>query len=442
MNYPCEFIEVIPYNPLISKCVIKVLYVSDEPNRNGTIITKNTAMKIAQSLPGSPIAGYYNEQTEDFEEHNRVLEIKNGEFKITKTTRPYGFVDLGAKVWFQKYLDDDSIEREYLLTEGWLWTGQYPEVARIIEKGNNQSMELDSKFVQGTWTKDYNNKQSFFIINEAIISELCILGEDYEPCFEGASITQFSLSFEEEFKTQLFSMMNEFKQIIEEGGTIPLDTTNEVQEVISEDGIVTEVEAEVEITEYAEKKNEEKEGKSEQDNANNSQDSTEEEKCSECGKPVDECECKKEEDKKKETYSLEEIPEYVELATAYSALVAENEGLKANIDSLNEQISSLTEFKKTVERKDKEEMISSFTMLSDEDKLDVVTNIDTYSLSDIEAKLSIICVRKRVSFSAEEDAPKTAESVTTYSLNAEPQVDDMVPDWVKAVRATVKNMNI
>ena len=32
----------------------------------------------------------------------------------------------------QIFLDDDAIEREYLVTEGYLWTGQYPECQRII----------------------------------------------------------------------------------------------------------------------------------------------------------------------------------------------------------------------------------------------------------------------------------------------------------------------
>ena len=37
--------------------------------------------------------------------------------------------------------------------------------------------------------------------------------------------------------------------------------------------------------------------------------------------------------------------------------------------------------------KEKESMINSFYMLSDEDKKDVVENIDKYSIDDIEAKL-------------------------------------------------------
>ena len=40
------------------------------------------------------------------------------------------------------------------MTEGWLWTGQYPECKRIINKGNNQSMELDENILDANWTKD------------------------------------------------------------------------------------------------------------------------------------------------------------------------------------------------------------------------------------------------------------------------------------------------
>ena len=100
LETPCEFINITPINPLISKCQIKVCYVGDEPNRNRSIISKETAREMANSLPGSHIVGFYNESNGDFEEHNRIIDISNGKFEIKDTTRPYGFVDLGAKVWF------------------------------------------------------------------------------------------------------------------------------------------------------------------------------------------------------------------------------------------------------------------------------------------------------------------------------------------------------
>jgi len=38
-----------------------------------------------------------------------------------------------------------------------LWTGQYPEAKRVIERGNNQSMEFDENHFNGDWTKPDNN---------------------------------------------------------------------------------------------------------------------------------------------------------------------------------------------------------------------------------------------------------------------------------------------
>lgn len=565
METPCEFINVTPLNPLISKCQIKVCYVSDEPNRNKSIITKDVARDMANSLPGSPIVGYFNEAKGDFEEHNRVIDISNGKFTIKDKTRPYGFVDLGAKVWFQKFLDDGQVEREYLMTEGYIWTGQYPEAQRIIDEGNNQSMELDEDLIDAFWTKDSKGKPQFFIINEAIISKLCVLGEDCEPCFEGANITspQITFSFEDGFKEQLFSMMNEIKKVLNEGGAPTVFTRYAVEigdslwssiysylehtyprandegyvydSIYRIEGIYEEgsqkfailqnrsnskyfrmnfslddntgfaASAElVEVTktyvpaaqpqfaledveafelEYAKKKKaakdeededdeskkpgeedkedpedkksgeEDEEDDSDDDDADDDDDKKkkkkktkfaksddkddDEDKCPKCGKPKSECECEDEEDDddekgKKSKYNLDEIQEYVELSQKYSALETDYNNLKSEMEKL-------VEFKKSIEKKDKEAMIASFYMLSDEEKKDVVDNIDTYSLDEIEAKLSIICVRNKVNFNLDEDNTETTKP-TTFSLDGS-LGDDNVPAWVKSLRNVAKSMN-
>ena len=560
LETPCEFINVTPLNPLISKCQIKVCWVGDEPNRNKSIITKDVARDMANTLPGSPIVGYFNEAKGDFEEHNRVIDISNGKFAIKDTTRPYGFVDLGAKVWFQKFLDDGETEREYLMTEGYLWTGQYPEAQRIIDQGNNQSMELDDKLIDAFWTKDGKGKPQFFIINEAIISKLCVLGDDCEPCFEGSNITapQITFSFEDGFKEQLFSMMNEIKKVLNEGGAPTVFTRYAVEigdslwssiysylentyprandegyvydSIYRIEGIYEEgsqkfailqnrsnnkyfrmnfslddttgfaASAElVEVTktyvpaaepqfaladveafelEYAKKKKgeeEEDEDKKkkpedgdddeskkpedkksgEEDDEDDSSDDDDEEKkkkkktkfkkdeedddedkCPKCGKPKSECTCEDEDDDKnkgkKSKYNLDEIEEYVELSQKYSALESDYNAMKA-------EMATLVEFKKSIEKKDKEAMIASFYMLSDEEKKDVIDNIDTYSLEDIEAKLSIICVRNKVNFNLDEDNKETTKP-TTFSLDGS-LGDDNVPAWVKSLRNVAKSMN-
>ena len=227
-DMPIEILEITPVNPLISKCQIKVCYVGQEPNRNMSVITKEVAKDLAASIPGCPIVGLYNEEKDDFEEHNRIIEIANGKFKIKDATRPYGFVSMDAKVWFQ-WFEDDGVKHEYLCTEGYIWTGQYPESQRVITKGNNQSMELDEENLDAFWTKDNNGKPQFFIINEAIMSKLCILGEDVEPCFEGASITPVQFSFEDDYKNKLFSFMEKMQEILSNEGGTPVFNTYAVE---------------------------------------------------------------------------------------------------------------------------------------------------------------------------------------------------------------------
>ena len=500
LDCPVEFINITPLNPLISKCQIKVCYVSDEPNRNRSVITKEVAKKMANSLPGCPIVGFYNEEKGDFEEHNRVIDISNGKFEIKDTTRPYGFVDLGAKVWFQKFLDDGKDEREYMMTEGWLWTGQYPECKRIIDKGNNQSMELDKDTLNAAWSKSNNGKPQFFIINEAIISKLCTLGEANEPCFEGSNITAptIQFAFEDGFKEQLSSMINELKDYLNKGGekvftryaveigdalwealyshvegTYGIESVCEDGEqkfaVLTADGKyyrlnfsiseenVVEFAAEAElleeytpaeepqfsaeaVEEYAKKKN----AKPADDEEEEEEDK--DKKCPKCGKPASECHCDDDEDEdddddknkkkkdKKSKYNLEEVQEYVELSEKYSTLETEYSNAQSKIADLEAQVNELTTFKKGIEKTEKEKMIASFYMLSDEDKKDVIDNIDTYSLDDIEAKLSIICVRNKVSFNLEDDNSK--DDPTVFSLNGNP-CEENVPAWVKALRRTV-----
>ena len=67
-------------------------------------------------------------------------------------------------------------------------------------------------------------------------------------------------------------------------------------------------------------------------------------------------------------------------------------------------------------------------MLSDEDKKDVVDNIDSYSLSEIEAKLCVACYRSGVGFGATDEVKK--DDTTTFNLSS---VEDTTPAWIKAV---------
>ena len=100
VEHTVELLNVTPVNPLISKCEIKVCYVSDEPNRNGSIINKEAAIKMAATLPGCPIVGFYDEVKGDFAGHQRSIELGDGKWKERDLTKAYGYVDSTAKIWF------------------------------------------------------------------------------------------------------------------------------------------------------------------------------------------------------------------------------------------------------------------------------------------------------------------------------------------------------
>lgn len=378
-------------------------------------------------------------------------------------------------------------------------------------------MELDDKILDATWTKDENGKPQFFIINEAIISKLCILGDACEPCFEGAQITAPTFSLDEDFKVKMFSMMEEIKTLLEKGGSSPVNITSyaveigdalwcrvhdylvekypdeeceycsiyRIRGIFEEDGqkyvllagkgddtiyklnfvidgdnvIFGEelIEGTLEFVPVDGIKNEDEVNEFALQYAANHAEAAKIEEAPVVEPEVEEPEIEEQPaeepiveepevtvvEETPATYNLEEIPEYVELAKEFANLEKTNGDLQAKIDGLEGQIAELTAFKMSIEKKDKQAMIDSFYMLSDEDKKDVQENIDTYSLDDIEAKLSIICVRNRVNFSSEDNNTGSQKPApTTYNLQHEELENDMTPAWVAKVREVAKNKNI
>ena len=447
-----EFLNINSINPLVSKCEIKVLYVGE--NRNRSFISKEVAIEMAQTLPGCPIVGYYIENKEDFGDHGEQIIIDGEGVKFKKLTKPYGFIAPDSKIWFQEFQDTDEFGnttiREYLMTEGYLWTGQYEECKRVIDNGNPQSMELDEKTLKGHWSTNTNKGVEFFIINDAMFSKLCILGEDVEPCFEGASVTAPDISSkfskDDSFIPSLFSMIEQLKTTLQEGGYI-MDgqTTQAVEETVVTEEVkdtefqviegATEEAAEVEETVVEENFSEIKDNVIETVMDEN-QDTIEEFKKAE----EDEKSEEKEEDKKTSEDEDEETFKCgKDDKEKYSLLEEELSELKNQYALLEAEVQELRNFKAEAEDAQKDEMINSFCMLSDEDKADVIENKSKYSLDEIEAKLSVICVRKKVSFDLDSDN-KEETAPTTFSLDSL-DADAGLPEWLKAVEKTKNAQN-
>lgn len=222
-----EFInlQTSDISPFIQKGEVKVLYTGE--NRNGSFISKETAEKMGKTLRGAPIVGYYREDVGDFRDHGEKITWDYDDFKLECMTKPYGFVPLDAPVWFQKFTDTDDFGketvREYLMTTCYLWAGQFEEANLPLKEGRPHSMELDNDTLDGHWATNDKGIE-FFIINDANITKLCILGNDVEPCFEGSSVTSpnVSTSFTKDSKSFISELKEMIRQVefAKKGGSI------------------------------------------------------------------------------------------------------------------------------------------------------------------------------------------------------------------------------
>lgn len=476
INAP-EFINLQPLdiNPMMSKCEIKVLYLGE--NRNGTSIDKQAASSMAKTLRGAPIVGYYKENTQDFFDHGEQV-IYDGEgVHFNNLTKPYGFVSPDAQVWFQEFEEFDetgeSVTRVYLMTTGYLWTGQYKEAQQVFNEGGKpHSMELDENSLQGFWSKGENSDIEFFIINDAIFSKLCILGDDVEPCFEGSSITAPNISknftLDDNFKRTLFSMMKELQDtlqggnytvadevkkksvdsstVVEEQTTIETPevtepTTEPVIETPSSDNTETQgTEGTPDITDPSDSSDAGTEtgdsGESGGDSSSDGGDGgstgyakkDDEEKKEDDSKEEDskdsDSDKEKEDDEEKKKYALV-VTELEELQKNYAALQAEHEKTVS-------ELASFKEYALNAENEKKDALIAEFYMLSDEDKKDVIDHKAEYSLAEIKSKLAVLCYDKKVSYVKDEESNSNMTvNINTYSAE--------LPDFLQAVEARRKS---
>lgn len=422
-------------NPGISKADVKVLYLGE--NRNGSFINKETAMKMSETLRACPIVGAYRKDIDDFGDHGEIIHIENGEITFDCATVPYGFVAPDAKVWFKEFTDYDefgnTVNREYLMTTAYLWTGQYPEIERCVKEGMGQSMELDGKSIDGHWAENSESGIEFFIINDASFTKLCVLGDGVEPCFEGASVEAPNISdkfSKEGFTTTLYNMMNELKFALAENADAK-DASAEKAEKTDDSEFVAE---DAETTDFAENQEEEVE-----ETANEAVDFAK--NAEETAEKVEE-NLDKESDffanTEEEDESEEEVENTEESAdNEFAEKDAEIETLKSEIASLQEkyslletEVEELRSYKASRISADKDALINKYNMLSDDDKAEIIANKDSYSYEEIESKLALLYVKKNVDFDdQEEEVPVSNEATLTFGLstaNGDAEIDPII----------------
>lgn len=161
--------EMTKYNDVLSKARCRIFYKYG--NRNGTYITDEFADKLLSSVAYTPVKGIYD--GDDFTDHGE----DNSEGKI------YGIVPENPNVAWEKHVDEDGVEREYACVDVLIFSELYEEAKDIVSKA--QSMELFRKTLK--YHQAVIDGQKWFVFDDGCFFGLQVLGEDVEPCFEGAA---------------------------------------------------------------------------------------------------------------------------------------------------------------------------------------------------------------------------------------------------------------
>lgn len=162
-------------NPVLSKARCRIFYKYE--NRNGTYITDEFAQKLINSLPYTPVKGIYDNFDEDYTDHGAKRDLG----------RIYGIVPENPNFSWEKHVDEDKVEREYACCDVYIFTALYEEVSQIV--GKAQSMEIYQPSIKGDWA--IINGKKLFKFEDGCFLGLQILGDDVEPCFEGAAFFTF-----------------------------------------------------------------------------------------------------------------------------------------------------------------------------------------------------------------------------------------------------------
>lgn len=188
------------FNDTITRGRCRVFYKG--LNRNGTYITDEFAAKLIKSAPYTPIKGIY--EVDDYTDHGK----KRTEGRI------YGIVPADPKFAWEKHEDESGIVRDYACFDVLYYTALYEEANEICGKG--QSMELYRNTLKGSWQR-IDGKQAY-VFTDGCFLGLQVLGDEVEPCFEGAGF----YALEESIITILekYEQNKDLFQNPEQGGNI------------------------------------------------------------------------------------------------------------------------------------------------------------------------------------------------------------------------------
>lgn len=370
-------------NSAFSKARLKIFYKG--LNRNGSYITDEVAEKLLSTLPGTPIVGSFSGEKDDFEGH---MPWSPEELKA------YGFVPQDMNFSWEMSLDPDGVYRTYACTDIILWTGRYPIASRIV--GKSHSMELNPNTVEGEWVE--TDDDFYFQFTNAEFFGLCILGNDYEPCFEGSSFYELHQPTEKNtFSKEMQEMFSLYKgelDIADENLTGGQEMENKEKDQIAEqeekeEVLPTEEQEEVETEVDAEEPEVEEQEEQEEETSEEETDSEEETE-------------EDSEEAEEEVEPEEEEQEESEQPDLNSQLAEKDQ----EIESLKAQLAELSSYKAQKVLEEKEKVLDTYSSkLSDDEVAEFRNKINEYeTATDLKKEIALCILDKEA---VEEEVEET-----------------------------------
>ena len=363
---------------------VKIWVAHTGENLNATAFSRESLLKLSETLPYTPIVGYVkkDENGEDFLGHEREITIDRDGMTIEYLGVPYGFVPENP---------NEKIElregKEWLTTEGYLWT-KFDKSLNIFDNANgrkSQSMEIEA-------LDGYTDENGVYNIENSVFSALCILGEGVRPAMQGSTIEFFEA---DSLRSEIANMFKEFTEEskdVEEGGA-ELDTENKKDEATeeevkpqTEEQFTEEETKESEVVTEEEFKAEDEESKAEEETKEEAKEESDEEEFKAEEFKAEETETN-EENKEEESFADEDEPaeteddDEAELKQRIAELEEENASLKQEVEELRSQNDEFS-------LKEKQEKLKSYSdKLSEDSYKALQEQLDNFTVIELEKEI-------------------------------------------------------
>lgn len=383
---------------------LKVGVFTKYTNRNFSYITDEFAEHLIKSAVRQhcPVVGFYDKETNTWASHTGP-----------SLASAYGYVE--DFIGWEPFTDSDGVTRDYAVFQIVLHVNYFEEANSVM--GQNQSMELDPKTIEGDWIRIED--EEYFAYTKGEMLGFCIIGE-HEPCFSSS----FFFSKDEGYQTRfekLSSLLVELKDKVEE-----TENFKEGGEQTMEENMVVEVPVEETVFEENEVATEEV-----VQNENEETTVTEEVKVEENSEETDveeEAETISVEEFEKLREQLEALQEtyealnnnYIEIQNSFNEATETISNYENQINELNNTINSLNEsltnaqttissYEKAAaeaEKVRKDELVKSYEKLISAEEIDLIREaVADFSYDELESKLAITFSRKQLKSEAEKKVP-------------------------------------